>query len=74
MAQIVRFGGVGELIDKLNRRFEEGEIEGLIVCIKYRDGTFGVAWTEGLTHIERLGLLEAAKGECHHQLLCACEW
>lgn len=76
MAEIIRFGNVGEIIDELNAAFEKGEIEGLIVCIKYKqDGMFAIGWTESLSYIERLGLLEAAKGDCYHKALCAnCEY
>lgn len=71
---VVRFGSVGELIDKLNASYERDEIEGLIVCIKYKadiEDCFGIGWTGTLGYLERLALLEAAKGECHYKALCA---
>lgn len=69
MTKIVRLGSVGETINQLNRKFEQDEIEGLVVCIKNKDGTFDVAWAD-LSYIERLGLLEAAKGDCHYAAFC----
>lgn len=69
MSKLVRLGSVGEVIDWLNRKFEQCEIEGLVLCVKNRDGTFEIAWAE-LSYIERLGLLEAAKGDCHYAALC----
>jgi len=69
MSKVVRLGSVGEAIDQLNKKFEQGEIEGLVLCIKNKDGTFEIGWAE-LSYIERLGLLEAAKGNCYYAALC----
>ncbi|CEP68744.1 Uncharacterized [Moorella glycerini] len=74
MARIVRFGNVGEIIDRLTSKFAKGEIQGILVCVANKDGTFEVGWTDTLSYIERLGLLEAGKGDCYYKALCAyCE-
>lgn len=73
MGQLVRIGSAGELIDLLTAKYEKGEIEGLVICVKTKDG-FEIGWTKTLGYLERLGLLEAAKGDCHYKALCAyCE-
>ncbi|SMB97791.1 hypothetical protein SAMN00808754_1949 [Thermanaeromonas toyohensis ToBE] len=71
MAKVVRFGDIGEMIDYLAQKFDAGEIEGILICVKNHDKTFEVAWTETLSYIERLGLLEAAKADCHYKAMCA---
>jgi hypothetical protein len=71
VGKVTRIGSAGELIDLLVSKYEKGEIEGLIVCLAVKDGCFEMGWTEGLSYLKRLGLLEAAKADCHYQAMCA---
>jgi len=71
--KIVYLDRVGELMSYLVSKYERGEVEGMVVCIKNRDQSFEIGWSN-LDYIERLGLLEAAKGDCHYKAMCAfCE-
>lgn len=74
MSKIVRLGSVGEIIDYLEEKYRNEEIKGILVCLTNHDGTFEVGWNKDIGYLERLGLLEAAKGDCHYKALCAyCE-
>lgn len=74
MDKIIRLGGVGEILDYLEAKHQRGEIKGVLVCVINHDGTFEVSWNNDISYLERLGLLEAAKGDCHYKALCAyCE-
>lgn len=67
---VKRLGHVGQLIDFLIELYNKDEIEGLVVCIKHKDETFGHAMTTNLDHLTVLGLLEATKAACSHMVLC----
>jgi len=74
MGKIVHLGNTGEIIDYLEEKYQQGEIKNIVVCLINHNGIFEVSWDKDISYLEKLGLLEAAKGICHYKAFCTfCE-
>jgi hypothetical protein len=58
LSKIVPLDTVGQLVHGLKNAYEAGEIKGLVVSFIMPNGEFYFS-AEGLTYIEKLGLLQA---------------
>ena len=61
MATVTPIDGVGGLICWLTDKYMHNEVKEVMIAVVTEDGDLEISWTEGLSYIQRLGLLEAAK-------------
>ncbi len=61
MATVTPIDGVGGLICWLTDKYMHNEAKEVMIAVVTEDGNLEISWTERLSYIERLGLLEAAK-------------
>lgn len=61
MATVTPIDSVGGLICWLTDKYMHNEVEEVMIAVITEDGDLEISWTEGLSYIQRLGLLEAAK-------------
>lgn len=61
MAIVTPIDSVGGLICWLTDKYMHNEVEEVMIAVITEDGDLEINWTEGLSYIQRLGLLEAAK-------------
>lgn len=50
---------VSDMLLKIMSLYGEGNIEGFVIGVKLKDGEFAVGITDGITHLEKLGLSQA---------------
>ena len=51
--------GVSFIVNNINKTYESGEIEGLVVGIKLKNGDFFIGSSDELHFLEKLGLAQA---------------
>lgn len=61
MAKVAPIDAVGGLICWLNDKYIKHDIKGVVVALVNAAGEIEVTYTDALSHIERVGLLEVAK-------------
>jgi len=59
--KIVHIDTIGQQIDRLNRHHQDANIEGVIIIVKLKDGSFETGWTGATNFLERIGLVESCK-------------
>jgi len=61
MGQILSLNNnsTSNLIHKLIELYHDGEIEGLVVAVKLKNGEFACGFTDTITFLEQLGLTQA---------------
>jgi hypothetical protein len=63
MGKVYNFvnNGLSEVMDYLNKAYEKGEIEGIVVGMKMNDETYTMLNSQTLTQLEAIGLMECIK-------------
>ena len=61
MGEVVRLtnNSIGDMLTKMERLYNNGDIEGMVVGIKLRSGEFICGFTHSITFLEQLGLCQA---------------
>jgi hypothetical protein len=61
MAEILSLNNnsISNLIHKITELYHEGEIEGLVIGVKLKDGEFACGFTDTINFLEKLGLCQA---------------
>lgn len=55
MAEVEYLPGIGQLLADLLEKYNKGELVGIVIGVKDREGFCNSYWS-GLTYLERLGL------------------
>jgi len=66
---ITRLGVLGSIIDKLNDEYQQGNIEGVVITVVYKNGTTETAWTN-LPFYQRIGMVETLKHDMQRKADC----
>lgn len=61
MGQIISLNndGIINLIHRLTELYHDGELEGLVVGVKMKNGEFATGTTNSLSFLEKMGLAQA---------------
>lgn len=51
---------IGNIVEELNKRYAEGKVKDVVICVLYDDDTCETGWNTGRL-LTKLGLLENAK-------------
>lgn len=65
--KVTYIDGIGRLLQFAQHKHKRGELKGVVIGMVHHDGSFVTGWSNTLTYIERLGLLEAAKQDCFYK-------
>ncbi|BCV23286.1 hypothetical protein [Gelria sp. Kuro-4] len=61
MGEVVFMHPIPEMLGHVFNLYNTSKLAGLILLCKTKDGNFECLWTDDLSYLERLGLLEACK-------------